>query len=387
MDGIKSNPVINTSKPPSSDEIIPISDFSVRLLQKCIDNEENVLISPLSVISALAMTANGADSETLAQMEEVLGLSTEELNKYLYVYMVSLPEDDKCKLSLANSIWFKDTKSLTVNPEFLQANADYYNAGIYKTPFDHSTLKDINNWVNTNTDGMIDEILDEIPQDAIMYLVNALAFDAEWANIYEKTQVRNDTFTTEDGETETVKLMFSREYAYLEDLNACGFLKYYKNHNYAFAALLPDENITVADYLSTLTGEKLAGLLANASDVPVNAAIPKFECEYDIEMSDVLKDLGMTNAFNSSLADFSRLGHSTEGNIYIGRVLHKTFIGVNEKGTLAGAATAVEMKTESAMMEPEEIKTVYLNRPFIYMLIDCESKLPLFIGTTMEIED
>jgi serine protease inhibitor len=252
-------------------------------------------------------------------------------------------------------------------------------------PFNNSTLNDINNWVEENTDGMIKDILDRIPKAAVMYLVNALAFDAEWNNIYYDYQVREGVFTKEDGVQQQAELMYSMEHQYLADTNAVGFIKYYADKKYAFAALLPDENISVIDYVDSLTGEKLASMLANPAGIQVNTAIPKFESENSIEMNDILKAMGMTDAFDYTVSDFSGIGSSIDGNLYISRVLHKTFIAVDEKGTKAGAATVEEMKDMSA--EPKEIKTVYLDRPFVYMLIDCEANLPVFIGTLMDISN
>lgn len=384
MSGIKAN-TVSTDIDIAGEDTVIFTDFAVRLFQQSAEEGKNTLISPLSVLSALAMTANGAERQTLSQMEEVFGLSIAELNEYLYAYTKALPAADKYKLSIANSIWFKDDKSFTVKPEFLQANADWYDAGLYKAPFDNSTLRDINKWVEENTDGMIKDILDSIPEEAVMYLVNALAFDAEWKNIYYENQVHDGVFTKEDGTEQGVELMYSTEHQYLADTNAAGFLKYYAGQKYAFAALLPDQGISVEEYVASLTGEKLAGILTNPEGVQVNAAIPKFEGEYSVEMSEMLRAMGITDAFDDTVADFSGIGSSTDGNLCISCVLHKTFIAVDEKGTKAGAATVVEMKNESAMMKPEEIKSVYLDRPFVYMLIDCEANLPVFIGTVMDI--
>lgn len=368
------------------DENAAVTDFAVRLLQNSMEEGENTLISPLSVLVALAMTVNGAEGETRTQMEEVLGMSAEDLNTYVHAYMESLPEEEGYKLSLANSIWFTDDEKFTVNEDFLQLNADYYGAGIYETPFDDSTRKDINLWVEENTDGMIKDILDKIPDEAVMYLVNALAFEAEWPKAYEKSDVREGIFTTEDGVEQVVELMHSSEYQYLEDENAKGFIKYYLDNKYAFAALLPDENVSVEEYVNSLTGERLHAMLSAPADISVTAAIPKFETEYDVEMSDVLKEMGMSLAFEPVLADFSNLGTDMVGNIFISRVLHKTFISVAEKGTKAGAATVVEMTDECAMVETVEPKEVILDRPFVYMLIDCEHQIPFFIGTMMNVE-
>ena len=362
-----------------------VTDFSVRLFKASMKDGENTLISPLSVLVALSMTANGADNETLTQMQNVLGMPIEQLNTWIHSYMENLPEADKYKLSLANSIWFTDDERFTVNQDFLQTNADYYGADIYRAPFDDATCKDINKWVKDNTDGMIKNILDEIPAEAVMYLINALAFDAEWQDIYFESQVREGEFTTETGDVRDVDMMYSEENKYLEDKHATGFIKYYKDRKYAFAALLPKEGTTVSEYIASLDGEHLNDLLTNAKSAFVNTSIPKFETEYDVEMSAVLSGMGMPDAFSGSTADFSKLGHSTEGNIFISRVLHKTFISVDERGTKAGAATVVEMNDECAMLV-EDPKQVYLDRPFVYMLIDCETNLPFFIGTMMDVE-
>ena len=362
-----------------------VTDFAIRLFKESMADGENTLVSPLSVLVALSMTANGADNETLSQMEAVLGMPIDQLNTWISTYMVNLPEEEKYKLSLANSIWFTDDERFTVNQDFLQTNADYYGADIYRAPFDDDTCKDINKWVKDNTDGMIKNLLDQIPQEAVMYLINALAFDAEWQDIYFENQVREGEFTTENGEKRNVDMMYSEENKYLEDKHATGFIKYYKDRKYAFAALLPKEGTTVSEYIASLDGEHLNELLTNAKSVFVNTSIPKFETEYDVDMSAVLSGMGMPDAFSGATADFSKLGHSTAGNIFINRVLHKTFISVDERGTKAGAATVVEMNDESAMII-EDPKQVFLDRPFVYMLIDCETNLPFFIGTMMDVK-
>lgn len=363
---------------------VALTDFAVRLFQASTEEGKNTLISPLSVLSALAMTANGAKEDTLSQMEAVFGMSTNELNEYLHSYLQGLPQGEKYKLNPANSIWFTEDERFTVKEQFLQTNADYYGANIYKSPFDGTTVKDVNNWVKEKTDGMIPEILDKISPDEIMYLINALAFEAEWDNIYTSGDVQNRIFTTEEGQEQNAEFMYSEEHAYLEDKDATGFIKYYKDHKYAFVALLPNEGVSVNEYVKGLTGESLNRVLENPQNVTVNTAMPKFETEYDVEMSKVLCEMGMPDAFHEDKADFENLGSSTKGNIYINRVLHKTFISVGEKGTKAGAVTAVAMADKCAAVA-EEPKSVYLDRPFVYMLIDCESNVPFFCGTMMSL--
>jgi len=362
-----------------------VTDFAVRILKASYKKDENTLISPLSVIYALALTANGAENNTLAEMEETLGIRRDDLNKYLYSYMKNLPQGDDYKLSLANSIWFTDDEKFTVNQEFLQTNADYYGGEIYKVPFRPETCNEINDWVKKKTDGMIPEILDEIPEYAIMYLVNALAFDAKWVEPYEKHQVRSGDFTKEDGTKQKVDYMYCMENLYLEDDNATGFIKYYKGKKYAFVALLPNEGVTVSEYIDSLDGKALHELLASPKRVAVETAIPKFETGFDIELSEVLDDMGMPEAFDMKKADFSGMGSYLNRVIYISRVLHKTYISVGEKGTQAGAVTVVEMKNDGASIVVDQ-KVVHLDRPFVYMLIDCENNQPFFIGTLEDVQ-
>ena len=334
------------------------ADFALRLFQNSLTEGENTLVSPPSVMCALAMTANGATGDTLREMESVLGLSSGELNALFKTTLNRLnKEEEGLRFHLANSIWFTDDERFTVNRDFLQTNADFYGAGVYRAPFNDSTLKDIN---------------------------NALAFDGEWAVPYEEYQVSPGVFTLEDGTKKTVDFMRSQEDVYLEDGDAAvGFLKTYKGGKYAFAALLPKEGTTVSDYAASLDGDRLIRILDSARYTAVETALPKFETSFDTELSAVLKTMGMPTAFDGRTADFTGLGTSTAGNIFISRVLHKTFISVSEQGTKAGAATAVEMVDECAM-EYVEPKRVILDRPFVYMLVDCETNLPFFIGCLMD---
>ncbi len=362
--------------------------FSLDMLKQTVSGDDNVLISPLSIMAALAMTANGAVGDTLRGMEAVIAdnLGLEALNKYLSVYMNGLPSDEKYSLKLANSIWFRDDEErLRVEQDFLQINADYYGADVYKAAFNEQTLDDINNWVEENTDGMIKDILDKIDDDAIMYLVNALAFEAEWRYKYMAHDVSDGTFTTADGSRQKASMMNSMEYSYLEDDMATGFIKSYQG-GYRFVALLPNEGVSIEEYVESLDEEAFVSLINNAKGTQVQTSIPKFSYEYDIELSEVLKNLGMEIAFDLGKADFSKMATSSRGNIGIGRVLHKTFIELNETGTKAGAATIVEMIDEAAMFIPYDVKTVILDRPFVYMIIEGEMGLPIFMGTVMNIE-
>jgi serpin B len=336
---------------------------------------------------ALAMTANGAGGETLAQLERLLGggIPLAELNEYLYSYAKALPNAPKSKLGIANSIWFRDDKDrLKVEPGFLQANADYYGAAAYRSAFDSQTVKDINGWVKKNTDGMIDSILEKIEDDHMLYLINAIMFDAEWQSVYDKSNIRKDYFTDIAGARQSVDFMHSDEYGYLDDGMATGFVKPYANGGYGFAAMLPNEGVPIEAYIESLTGAGFLNALGGASMETVVVSMPKFEYEYEIEMSDALKALGIPDAFDGDEADFYKMGTSPIGRLYVAEVLHKTFISVDELGTKAGAVTKVVVAVSSAP-DTEEPKTVRLDRPFVYAIIDNATNLPVFIGTVMTV--
>jgi len=375
MSGIVANKVTPVSDLKSGNEAL--SHFAVSTFSQVANDNDNALISPLSLMLALSMTANGAEGETKKEMEKVLNMSTGELNTYLYSLLKELNQDDEGDIHIANAIWFKDTPGFVANQSFLQTNADFYGAGAFKAPFDKSTADDINNWVSNKTDGMIENLVDEIPDRAIMYLVNALSFEAEWSDPYTKRQVSEGRFTNSDGTTANTDFMSQTLYGYLECENATGFIKPYKDGNFAFAALLPSENTSVSDFISSLDGQKLTKILNSVSDTQVKTSMPKFEAEYSSEMSNTFIELGMKTAFDTDKADFDSIGKARD-NIYISRVLHKTFISVAEKGTRAGAAASVEMSEKSSM--PHNLKTVILNRPFVYMIINLENNVPIFLG-------
>lgn len=361
-----------------------LAHFTTDLFKESFDKEDNTLLSPLSVMLALAMTTNGADNETLSQMEEVLGddISIDDLNQYLYYYSNNLPSEENSKLEIANSIWFRDDENrLVVEEEFLQKNADYYDSEIYKSPFNNQTIEDINNWVHLNTDGMIDEIIDGIDEDTIMFLINAIVFDGEWDNVYDKDDIYEDEFTDIDGSKQGSDFMRSEESLYLDDGNAKGFIKPYKDNKYSFAALLPNEGISIEEYVEQLSGQGLLETLRNAENHMLGVSMPKFTFEYEIQLNEVLKSLGMPAAFDSGAADFTGMARSSRGNIYIDEVVHKTFISLDELGTKAGAVTKVEMADESAM----EMDFIKLDRPFLFAIIDNETRMPIFIGSLMNL--
>lgn len=362
-------------------------EFYTKLFKACVKERKNesVFISPLSVQLALAMTGNGASGETKAQMEKLLGgaIPLEELNEYLYSYVNSLGSADEYKVKIANSLWLRDDESrLQAEKDFLQKCCDYYSAEVFKAPFDSQTVKDMNSWVSEKTDGMIKEIIDKISSESIMFLLNGVMFDAVWDEPYMNGAVSSGTFTSVSGEQRIVNMMPSGENIYLEDENATGFMKDYKDGKYAFAALLPDEKVNINDYVESLTGERISAILGNAKNEMVSVKIPQFTCKFNMSLKNVLSDMGIDQAFDETKADFSKMAKSSEGNIFIGDVFHKTFITVDERGTKAGAVTRVEVKDTAAATQ---VKEVFLDRPFVYMIIDKTNNLPIFMGVLADI--
>ena len=363
------------------------TDFSLRLFRQSAadDKKDNMMISPLSVMTALSMTANGAAGETQKQMLDLLcgdsaaSFTMEDFNRNMSSLLNQLPSDPDSRLLQANSIWFLDDQhEFQVNTGFLQTNADYYQADIYQAPFDNGTLSDINSWVAQHTEQMIPSILDQIPDDTVMYLINALAFDAAWASPYYEHDIRDGEFTNENGTSSQVSMMYSEESRYLQMDHAAGFIKPYKQ-GYSFAALLPDEGLSLDDFLAGLTGDSLHQALSNPSDETVETCLPRFSAEYDTELSEILIHMGMELPFDSKKADFSTLGSCPDlSGIFISRVLHKTAISVDGNGTRAGAATAVEIAKESCMLNT---RSVQLTRPFLYLIIEQETGTPVFMGT------
>ena len=363
------------------------ADFLRRSYEK---DGGNCLVSPLSVVLALAMTANGAANETLSQMLDVIGkgLSMDDLNAYLYQYVKSLPSDKKAKLAVANSIWLNDKENFSVRDEFLKKDVSWYGADVYKLPFNDSAVKEVNGWVSRNTDSMIKQIIDRLNEDDRMLLINAICFDAKWLDPYTVYDVRDASFTRADGSKETVSMMYSSEYEYYTGEDYTGFAKYYEGNGYKFVGILPNKEIGLDRFVAGLDEAKLSSVLGSAVRTKVSAGLPKFSYDYSEGLKPLLESMGMKNAFVDDMtrpdfADFSLISETNP--LYVSDVIHKTFIDVTEAGTRAAAVTAVVME-EATAMPTEPPKQVILDRPFLYMIVDTETDLPIFIGTVNSVE-
>lgn len=359
--------------------------FALKLLNESRSEYEGdaLLVSPLSALLALAMTANGAEGETLAEMEKVLGggMSIEELNKQLFNYSASLSSTDDAKFNLANAVWVTSSPTFSINRNFVSAIENTYDADVIAADLPNA-IPAINNWAKEETFGMIPSILKEgdLDRDTIMVLLNALAFDALWQQQPSDSACFDGNFTTVNGNVQTAKFMWAEANGYIEGKNEVGIVKNYKGGKYAFIALLPEGN--VYDYAASLKGEDFLKLYdkRETKNVEISAKMPHFSFDCSIEMRKVLEKMGMPIAFDSASADFDAMGHSELGNIYIDRVIQKTHIDLDNSGTRAAAVTAVIMEPECAAPDNIKYYRVELDRPFVYAIVDTEAGLPIFIG-------
>ena len=353
--------------------------LAMQLLTKCREKTNGqLMVSPLSVLTALAMTANGADGETLAEMEQMLtGLPLEQLNEQLALFVNSLPSEENAKFSSANALFVNPLYQ--VKDHFLNTVQGLYRAEIAKTDFGNPALaaKNINDWCKEKTDGMIDKVVKENDFDlqTLMVLVNALCFDAKWESPYlEESQIADGVFHAADGEK---TLTFLRETAYYEDYlssrAATGFVKLYEGGKYGFMALLPKKDLDTL--LSELTPEAWLELWNTKQKTQISTAIPKFKTGTDVELKEVLAAMGMQKAFSGE-AEFTNMIEGVPVNV--GKVIHKTFLELDNEGTRAAAVTAVEMRCTASPVQP---KQVILDRPFLYAIVDMNTGLPIFFGT------
>lgn len=364
-----------------------VTDFALSLLREERSGSVSVLLSPVSILNALGMVANGASGTTLKQIETATGMSLHQLNDFLYTYRMSLPADSKtCKAALANSAWLRDT--FRVEDAFLRSCVNYYSAEVYRSAFDGGLVTDLNRWVSKKTDGMISDLLEKEPgAQTMLYLVNAACFDAKWETPYTKENVRTDgIFTAASGKRQTADYLDSHETIYLSGNNVSGFLKPYDGGKYAFVALVPDEGVTLADYLRNLTGEHLYQMITDHHYADVQASIPKFTARSELELEEPLRAAGISDLFDVSAADLRGLGSAPNGNtLYVNSVLHKTYLELDENGTRAAAATSLDVNAGAAPPS-EDVKTVTLDRPFLYMVVDTHACVPLFMGTVTSME-
>ncbi len=344
-----------------------------------LSDEENIMISPLSVSYALGMTYNGAAGTTLEAFDEVLhfeGLTTEEVNESYKDLMDQLVHlDDQVEFSIANSIWYR--LGFQVLAEFIQTNQDYFNAAVKEIDFsDPETVNVINQWIENNTNGKIKDMLDFIPAEAVMYLINAIYFNAQWKYEFIKEETYEGDFNLADGTIHQADFMrVSGDFAYSSNEDFSAVELPYGDSTFSMVVLLPSGENELSDLVAQLDVAHWDSWFDNTSLTGVQVDLPKFKYGFKSLLNDPLINLGLGAAFSGG-ADFTRINPA--GDLFISRVIHQTFIDVKEEGTEAAAATIVEVSfTSSEVPVPILFKA---NKPFLYIIKENSTGAIIFIG-------
>jgi len=362
-------------------------DFSLKLFEAISDSQpdSNLFISPFSVSTALSMALNGASGGTYTDIQntiEVSGLSEVDRNlAYKTLHELLSGADEQVIFEIANSMWYAD--HFNILAEFVKMNQDYFFAEVAAMDFSApSALDIINGWVNEKTHGKIDKILDYIPADAVLYIINAIYFKAMWLYEFDKDYTKEENFyITPQTPIQTPMMKTTADLKYFQD-NMVQIVELpYGQGNFNMTVFLPLEGISLNDFISQLDGNQWDGYLSQLQTLKGTVSFPKLKMEYKLLMNDVLKQLGMAVAFGSS-ADFSRI--RTGGGIYISRVIHKTFVEIDEEGTEAAAVTLIEFREVSSGGEPELDFFMNVNRPFMFVIRENETGTILFMGKIIQ---
>jgi serine protease inhibitor len=349
----------------------------------------NVFVSPLSIALALAMTYNGAAGATAAEMADVLGyggMKLEEINLSNARLLTELGgEIDEVRLDIANSLWMRE--GLAFRREFLERAKIHYDAQIRSLDFRLPTAKEtINGWVSGETEGKIEELVDLIPEDAILYLLNAIYFKGAWEEEFDPDHTREEDFHLPSGGTKTVPMMRrSDQFHHFagEDFQAVRLP--YGDGRVCMYIFLPNEDSSLDAFHESLGAENWKVWTTSFGKRQGTVALPRFKARYRSLLNGPLTDLGMVSAFDPAGADFSGMIITETGNVSISRVIHEAVIEVNEEGTEAAAATAVEMKLTSARIEEEPFVMV-CDRPFFLAIRDNGTGAILFMGSIVDPE-
>ena len=368
-----------------SAEIIKVNqDFAFELFREVysLSSKENIMISPLSVSYALGMTYNGAAGTTKEAFKNVLHfgeLTDQEVNESYQDLMDQLIHLDKqVQFSIANSIWYK--MGFQVLQEFITTNKTYFDAAVRELDFyDPASVDIINGWIEDKTNDKIKDMLDQIPSNALMYLINAIYFNAKWKYEFDKTQTQAGTFYLDDGtstQAEFMKVTGNFNYRATADFTAIELP--YGDSTFSMLVLLPEGGKKVSGLVSMMDTSDYSTWTGSLKPAGLQIMLPKFKYSYggvNELLNDPLISLGLGIAFDDLSADFSRI--STLPGLYISRVIHQTFIDVQEEGTEAAAATIVEIYEKNGNPQPLLLR---IDRPFLYLIKENSSGAIMFMG-------
>ncbi len=372
------NPTITGNQSSQTEE----ADFSIEFL-KLENKEQNMVYSPLSIKYALNMLNEGANGNTKTQIENVI--KNLSLTKYNTIDEV---------LSLANSVYIRDTYAEYVKQDYKNKLTEKYNAEINYDAFRNAT--NINNWIENKTLGIIKNMLsDNMVQNpsSKMLLINALAIDMEWENSFDVSDTNGQDFYLNDNNTMTATMMHKEaddeDVAYYKDKEITALtmdLKQYDDTQLQFVAIMPEDNLS--EYIDTFTMDEYNHIIENvtlASETKngVEISIPKFSFEYDLQLKNDLIDLGITDAFDENLADFSNMTDADTG-LYVYDALHKAKIDFTERGIKAAAVTVMLTYEAVAMMDDNKPEKIRIDKPFLYFIRDKKTNEIWFVGTVYE---
>ena len=377
------------------------SAFAFDLYQALRVEDGNLFYSPHSISLALAMTYAGAGGQTASQMADTLrfSLTQDQLHPAFNALDQELAsrgegaqdrDGERFRLNIVNAVWGQQGHEF--REAFLDVLAESYGAGVRPADFREAPEESrtaINDWVAESTE---DRIKDLIPPDVItpltrMVLTNAIYFNASWMFPFDESGTRNHPFHLLDGGSIDVPMMRTEEeFLYAEGDGYQAVDLPYVGHELSMTIMLPDRG-RFGEFEESLDANLVNQIIANLGFRYVTLDLPKFEFESQFRLGETLKSMGMSDAFDSAASDFSGMdGRSCLAGdpecLYIREVVHKAFVSVDEAGTEAAAATAVMMQAESAPPSPV---SVTVDRPFIFLIRDRETKTILFVGRVEEI--
>lgn len=365
------------------------NEFGFKLFSGIVKEDfgDNIFISPLSASMALAMTYNGARGETQEGMAEALSIeniNTNELNKsYQNLKKVLEESDPKVKLTISNSLWAR--KGMKFKDEFLTVNKNYFDAYLEYLNFgDPNATNIINKWVDKSTNGLIEKIVEKIPGNAILYLINAIYFKGKWTEQFDKKLTTERTFHLLEGTKNHPMMSQSGKYQYLATPSFQAVRLPYGNKQFGLYFFLPSESSYIKDLLREVNIDNWQTWIKEFRYMDGDIVIPRFKLEWEKSLASVLESIGMAQAFDENSADFSgMLDAHTYANVYIDDVLQKTFIEVDEEGTEAAAVTSVTMALTSAPPMQRERFLMVVDRPFFCAIEDNKTGAILFMGVVV----